>query len=106
MNAKVRGKARQRLALDSRPACQAAGQDCGRRSGGQDRPHHLGDAELGPRLQGLGLQGLGCSVSRDLDPHRVRRKRQHGKMVRTWVGTLRFVIALQKRAGMIGTRSA
>jgi hypothetical protein len=27
-------------------------------------------------------------------------------MVGTWVGTIRFVIALQKRAAMLGTRSA
>jgi hypothetical protein len=33
-------------------------------------------------------------------------KGSDGTKVRTWVGTLRFVIAHQKRAAMLGTRSA
>src|SRR5690606_35342197 len=84
--------AREGLALDPRRARPEAGQGGGGRPGGLDRPHHLGRAHQRP-----GLPGPGRGLEPEPGPYSVRSRRPHGEMVRTWVGTLRSVIAPRAR---------
>ena len=70
-----------------------------RGSGGQDRPHHLGDAELGTTIQ-----GAGSSIGRYRGPQRGKEQKSS---TAKWSGpgsaNSVVVIALPKRARMIGT---
>ena len=110
---------RSRHGMAARHPGAPAGEGRGPGAGRQDRPHRLGDPGLGRDLAGpQPAVGIGESKSRKPRPFQVERpatpsdrhrqgaKGSDGTMVRTWVGTLRVVIAHQKRAAMLGTQPA
>ena len=89
---------------------QTADEGGGDGPGRQDRQDRLGGLRLGQGVRARGgLSERPIPSSFDQPDRRQAEqgaKESDGKMVRTWVGTLRFVIALSKRAAMLRTRSA